>query len=124
MFAGTDTAYSLAKKHRLKTAWGTDILFDPTMTKNQGAILATMSRWYSNDEILTMATSTNAALLAMSGPRNPYPGKVGVIEAGAYADILLVDGDPIANIKLIADPDKNLKVIMKDGRIYKNTLAT
>jgi imidazolonepropionase-like amidohydrolase len=124
MFAGTDTAYSLAKKHRLKTAWGTDILFDPTMTKNQGAILATMSRWYSNGEILTMATSTNAALLAMSGPRNPYPGKIGVIEAGAYADILLVDGDPIANIKLIADPDKNLKVIMKDGRIYKNTLAT
>lgn len=124
MFAGTDTAYTLAKKHRLKTAWGTDILFDPTMTKNQGAILATMSRWYSNGEILTMATSTNAALLAMSGPRNPYPGKIGVIEAGAYADILLVDGDPIANIKLIADPDKNLKVIMKDGRIYKNTLAT
>jgi imidazolonepropionase-like amidohydrolase len=94
------------------------------MTKNQGAILATMSRWYSNGEILTMVTSTNAALLAMSGPRNPYPGKIGVIEAGAYADILLVDGDPIANIKLIADPDKNLKVIMKDGRIYKNTLAT
>lgn len=47
-----------------------------------------------------------------------------MIEAGAYADILLVDGDPVANIKLIADPDKNLKVIMKDGRIYKNTLAT
>jgi imidazolonepropionase-like amidohydrolase len=124
MFAGTDTAYGLAKKYKLKTAWGTDILSDPTMTKHQGAILATMSRWYSNDEILTMATSTNAVLLAMSGPRNPYPGKVGVIEAGAYADILLVDGDPVANIKLIADPDKNLKVIMKDGRIYKNTLAT
>lgn len=123
MFAGTDTAYGLAKKYRLKTAWGTDILSNPTMTKHQGAILATMSRWYSNDEILTMATSSNAALLAMSGPRNPYPGKIGVIEADAYADILVVDGDPIADIKLIADPDANLKVIMKDGRIYKNTLT-
>lgn len=70
-----------------------------------------------------MATSSNAALLAMSCPRNPYPGRIGVIEADAYADILLVDGDPIADIKLIADPDANLKIIMKDGRIYKNTLT-
>lgn len=123
MFAGTDMAYGLAKKYNLRTAWGTDILFEPKMTVNQGAILATMSRWYSNDEILVMATSTNAELLAMSGPRNPYPGKVGVIEADAYADILLVDGDPIVDIKLIADPEKNLRVIMKDGRIYKNTLT-
>jgi imidazolonepropionase-like amidohydrolase len=82
-----------------------------------------MSRWYSNDEILIMATGTNAQLLAMSGPRNPYPEKLGVIETGAYADILLVDGDPVSDIKLIADPEKNLKIIMKDGRIYKNTLA-
>ncbi|MBN9081255.1 MAG: hydrolase [Rhizobiales bacterium 62-17] len=123
MFAGTDTAYGLAKKYKLKTAWGTDILFDPRMTQNQGAILTTMSRWYSNDEILLMATGGNANLLAMSGPRNPYPSKIGVIEAGAYADVLLVDGDPMADIKLLADPEKNLKLIMKDGRIYKNTLA-
>lgn len=123
MFAGTDTAYGLARKYKLKTAWGTDILFDPRSTKNQGALLTTMTRWYSPDEVLVMATSTNAELLAMSGPRNPYPGTIGVIEADAYADLLLIDGDPIADIKLIADPDKNMKIIMKDGRIYKNTLA-
>ena len=123
MFAGTDNAFGLAKKHRLKTAWGTDILFDPKMTKNQGAVLASMTRWYAPDEILVMATSTNAELLAMSGPRNPYPGKIGVIEAGAYADLLLVDGNPLADIRLLADPDKSLKAIMKDGRFYKNTLA-
>lgn len=123
MFAGTDTAYGLAKKYKLKTAWGTDILHDAKLAGQQGAIMGTMSRWYSNDEILIMATSTNAELLAMSGPRNPYPGKIGVIETGAYADILLVDGNPLADLKVIADPDKNLKVIMKDGRIYKNTLA-
>ena len=122
MYAGTDTAYGLAKKYKLKTAWGTDILFDPAGTKNQGAILGTMARWYSNDEILLMATGVNAELLAMSGPRNPYPGRIGVIEADAYADILLVDGDPIADIGLLGDPEKNLKIIMKDGRIYKDTM--
>ncbi|MEW9806953.1 amidohydrolase family protein [Mesorhizobium sp. ZMM04-5] len=122
MYAGTDTAYGLARQYGLKTAWGTDILFNPAMTKNQGAILTTMTRWYSNDEILLMATGTNAELLAMSGPRNPYPGKIGVIEAGAYADLLLLDGDPIADIKLLADPETNLKIIMKDGRIYKDTV--
>jgi imidazolonepropionase-like amidohydrolase len=62
-------------------------------------------------------------LCAMSGERNPYPGRLGVVEVGALADLLLVDGDPIANIKLLEHPDKNLVVIMKDGRIYKNILA-
>ena len=66
-----------------------------------------------------MATSANAELLALSGPRNPYPGKLGVVEEGALADLLLVDGDPIANIKLLEQPAKNLVVIMKDGKIYK-----
>ncbi len=122
MYAGTDTAYDLAKKYKLKTAWGTDILFNPNATKNQGAILGTMARWYPNDEILLMATGVNAELLAMSGPRNPYPGRIGVIEPDAYADVLLVDGDPIADIGLLANPEKNLKIIMKDGRIYKNTV--
>jgi imidazolonepropionase-like amidohydrolase len=70
-----------------------------------------------------MATSENAQLLAMSGPRNPYPGKLGVIEPDAYADLLLVDGDPLANISLIADPERSFKIIMKGGKIYKNTLA-
>jgi len=69
-----------------------------------------------------MATGTNAQLLALSGKRNPYPGKLGVIEQGALADLLLVDGDPIANIKLIEDPSKNFVVIVKDGKIFKNNL--
>lgn len=69
-----------------------------------------------------MATGTNAELLAMSGKRNPDPGKLGVVEEGALADLLLVDGDPIADIKLLEDPAKNLVVIMKDGRIFKNAL--
>jgi cytosine/adenosine deaminase-related metal-dependent hydrolase len=79
-------------------------------------------RWYTPAEALVMATGTNAQLLALSGERNPYPGKLGVVEVGALADLLLVDGDPIANIRLIEDPARNFVVIMKDGRIYKNLL--
>jgi imidazolonepropionase-like amidohydrolase len=122
MSAGTDTAFGLAKKYRLKTAWGTDTLFEPKLTNRQGAQLAKMKRWYTPIEILKMATGTNAELLAMSGPRNPYPGKVGVLEEGAFADILLVDGDPTTDIDLVADPVRNFKIIMKDGRFHKNEL--
>ena len=122
VYAGTDAAYKFAKAFDIKTAWGTDILFDSKMTTHQGAILTTLERWYRPVEILKMATAVNGELLAMSGPRNPYPGKLGVIEAGALADLILVDGDPTANLKLIADPDKNFLVIMKDGRVVKETL--
>ena len=70
-----------------------------------------------------MATGTNAELLALCGKRNPYPGKLGVVEKGALADLLLVDGNPLDDIGLIADPGKNFVVIMKDGKIYKNALT-
>jgi imidazolonepropionase-like amidohydrolase len=121
MSGGTDNAYALAKKYKIKTAWGTDCLFDPKLATRQGAQLAKLTRWYTPYEILKMATSTNAELLALCGPRNPYiAGKIGVIEQGAYADLLLVDGSPLKNIKLIEDPGKNFLLIMKDGIIYKN----
>jgi imidazolonepropionase-like amidohydrolase len=123
VYAGTEAAYKFAKAFNLKTAWGTDILFDSKLTAHQGAILTTLERWYRPAEILKMATAANGELLAMSGPRNPYPGKLGVIEAGALADLILVDGDPLANLKLVADPDKNFLVIMKDGRVVKDALA-
>ncbi|MCV2353414.1 amidohydrolase family protein [Paucibacter sp. B2R-40] len=122
MMAGTDTAYALAKKYKIKTAWGTDTLFDAKAAATQGAQLAQMVRWYSPVEVLKMATSGNAELLAMSGARSPYPGKLGVVLEGAMADLILVDGDPIANIDLVADAAKNFLVIMKDGKIYKNSL--
>ena len=122
VFAGTDTVYTLARKYKLKTAFGTDVLFSERLAQRQGEFLATLVRWYTPAEALVMATGTNAQLLALSGERNPYPGKLGVVEEGALADLLLVDGDPIANIKLIEDPAKNFVTIMKNGRIYKNLL--
>ena len=120
--AGTDRTFALAKKYRIKTAFGTDILFSPRLAQRQGALLSKLVRWYTPAEALVMATGTNAQLLALSGNRNPYPGKLGVVEQGALADVLLVDGDPIANIKLIEDPAKSFVLIMKDGKIVKNAL--
>jgi imidazolonepropionase-like amidohydrolase len=122
VIAGTDSTYRLAKTHKLKTAFGTDILFSPALAQRQGALLASLVRWFTPAETLVMATGTNAQLLALSGKRNPYPGKLGVIEEGALADLLLVDGNPLENIALLADPGKNFVVIMKDGKVYKNTL--
>lgn len=123
MTAGTDKAYALAKKYNIKTAWGTDVLFDSVLASKQGKQLAKMTRWYTPFEILKMATSTNAELLKMAGKRNPYQkGKLGEITEGAYADLILIDGNPLENIKLIEDPENNFVLIMKDGTVYKNTL--
>ena len=123
MYGGTDAAYALAKKYRIKTAWGTDTLFDAKVAATQGAALTKMVRWYTPVEVLRMATSGNAELLALSGLRSPYAGVLGVVKEGALADLLLVDGDPLANIDLIADPARNLLVIMKDGKVVKNIVG-
>jgi imidazolonepropionase-like amidohydrolase len=124
VLAGTDTAYTLAKTNGVRTAFGSDLLFSEALTPRQGTMLTHLGRWYRNAEILSMATAVNGELLALSGPRNPYPGKLGVIEKGALADLLLVDGNPLQDIRLIADPNRNFVLIMKDGRIHKNTLAS
>jgi imidazolonepropionase-like amidohydrolase len=81
-----------------------------------------LTRWFTPYEALKMVTYDNAQLLKLSGPRDPYPGKLGVVEEGALADLLLVDGNPLEHIQLVANPDKNFAVIMKDGKICKNTL--
>lgn len=121
---GVDNVYQLARKYHLKTAFGTDILFSPQLAAQQGALLAKLGKWFSPAEVLTMATATNADLLAMSGKRSPYTGRLGVVEHGALADLLLVDGDPLSNLQLVADPGRNFKIIMKDGKVYKNSLAS
>ena len=123
VWPGIARSYALAKKYKIKTAWGTDVLFSRALAQRQGAILASLGRWYTPAEALIMATSTNGELLAMSGKRNPYRGaKLGVVEEGAFADLLLVDGNPLENLNLVADPGRNFVVIMKDGKVYKNSL--
>jgi len=122
VWPGITRAYDFAKRYKIKTAFGTDVLFSGALAQQQGAILASLVRWYTPAEALVMATGTNAELLTLSGKRNPYPGKLGVVEQGALADLLLVEGNPLENINLVADRN-NFKIIMKDGVIYKNALA-
>ncbi len=116
---GSDQAWALARKHGVKLAWGTDFLFHPEMNANQNSYILKLTQWFTPAETLKMVTHDNARLLALSGPRNPYPGDLGVVKTGALADLILVDGDPIADLSLVAQPGKAFLVIMKGGNIVK-----
>jgi imidazolonepropionase-like amidohydrolase len=119
---GLEKMFVLAKRYKVKIALGTDLVGTPKEKAVQAKELSSRLFWFTPAEILTQATANNAELLSWSGPRNPYPGKLGVIEEGAYADLLLVDGNPLDNLKLFDEPEKNLALIMKDGKIYKNNV--
>jgi imidazolonepropionase-like amidohydrolase len=119
---GTDVMMRLAIKHGVKVTFGTDFVTSPDLMANAPKEFTARLKWFRPVDVLKQATSTAADLLALSGLRNPYPGKLGVIEEGALADLVLVDGDPLKDLKLLEDPDKNLLVIVKDGAIQKNKL--
>lgn len=119
---GTVKAYEYAQRFDARIAWGTDILFNPQNTKNQLRHLAKLTRFYDPLTALSMATGRNGELLALSGPRNPYPGRLGVIEPGAQADLLVVDGQPDRNLDFLNDIEQNLRMVMKAGRIYRDEL--
>jgi imidazolonepropionase-like amidohydrolase len=112
-----------AKQYKVKVAFGTDLLFDPAGTYKENIMLTRLAKIYSNVDVLKIATSGNCQLFAQSGERDPYKqAKLGVLEEGAWADMLLVDGDPTKEINVLADPQRNFVVIIKDGKVYKNTL--
>lgn len=121
---GQARTWAAAKRLGVKLAWGTDFLFEPDLNKEQNAYLLLLREWFTPAELLKIATHDNAQLLALSGLRSPYQGKLGVVEEGALADLLLVDGDVLANVDLLADPERRLLVIMKDGRIEKDITKT
>ena len=107
-----------------RIAFGTDLLFQADETGRQSELLTRYARIFGNAGALRIATSGNCDLFAMSGGRNPYgEARLGVLERGAWADMLLVEGDPTQDIELLRNPERNLAVIVKGGRIYKNTLA-
>jgi imidazolonepropionase-like amidohydrolase len=125
IIAGMENEVKLAKKYKVKIGFGTDF-FGPGREQfaQQSLEFKARAKYFTPLEILKQATSINAAIVAMSGPMmNPYlDGPLGVIQEGAYADILLVDGNPLEDIMLLVNPEKNLRLIMKDGKVYKNTL--
>jgi imidazolonepropionase-like amidohydrolase len=117
--ANNPALWKNAKKLGVKLAWGTDFLFEPDLNVKQNSYLLKLKNWFTPAEILKLVTYDNAQLLALSGPRAPYGGRLGVVEQGALADLLLVNGNPLARIELLGDPAKNFDVIMKDGKFYK-----
>ncbi len=119
---GTERAFDLARTHAVPLAFGTDILFNPAGTSSQGRQLAKFARFMSPLEALRCATGAAGELLAMSGERAPYDGRLGVIAEGALADLLVVDADPEEGLDWLDDPEGRLKLIMKGGRVHKDTL--
>jgi len=119
----TYKAYALAKKYKIKTAFGTDSLFNPALVPKEGKMLAKLCKvGLTPAEALKMATSDNAELFKMCGPRDCYPeANFGSVLEGYFADVILVDGNPLEDIQVMVDRD-NIKVVMKDGTIYKNIL--
>jgi imidazolonepropionase-like amidohydrolase len=124
-------------KHNVKVVFASDYVgtFADAERARRYEIWWRTQLFDSNFEVLQQMTSTAGELLALSGPRNPYKeGKQGVIETGAYADLILVDGNPLEDISVIggtekwfdADPEyrpiETIQLVMKDGKIYKNTL--
>jgi imidazolonepropionase-like amidohydrolase len=123
VLTGTHNAYRLAIKHGIKTAFGSDLLFSATLATRQNIMLTHLANFYSNAALLKQATAANGELLALSGARNPYPGKLGVLQEGAFADLLVVNGNPLEDITLVAKPETSFAIIMKNGTIFKDTLA-
>jgi imidazolonepropionase-like amidohydrolase len=121
---GTAFVYETASKIKnLKVTYGTDLFFvTEEMLAESVQQMERLLKWYQPVEILKMATGNTTELWKMSGMRNPYAeGDLGVVKEGAYADLLLVDGNPLENLSAVTDSD-NIRFIMKDGKIYKNTL--
>ncbi len=120
---GTVRAFEQGRAAGVKMAFGTDVLFNPTGAASQGRQLAKLTRFMPPLEALRMATGAAGDLLSMSGDRAPYPGALGIIAEGALADILVWDGDPETGLDFLGDPDTNLRLVMKGGRIFKEALA-
>ncbi len=120
---GLDQMFTVAKQYGANIALGSDMVGSPAVKATQVSEFTARTAWFTNVEILKQATSQNGKLWAMCGPRNPYGDTpIGVIEPDAYADLLIMEGNPLEDTSVLTRPETNLSVIMKDGQIYKNTL--
>lgn len=120
---GAANEFEWAKEYGVKVAWGTDMFGARDAYDNVLREFEYRGRFFSNIEQLQQVTGNNGEMLALSGIRNPYPGaKLGVIEPGAFADLLIMEGNPLEDISVMMEPETNLRLIMKDGVVYKNTL--
>ena len=117
VLAGQDHLMALIKKHGLKTGFGTDLVFGGY--RRLGEEFTARAEYFSPAEILRQATSESAEIIRLCGALNRH-GNFGEIREGWVADLVLIDGDPFADISILERPETSLVVIMKDGRIVKD----
>lgn len=108
------TGLERMRKAGVKVGYGTDLL--GTTTVQQCREFTLRREVYKPVELLRQATSINAELMMMDG-------QIGCVAPGAYADLIVVDGDPLKDIGLLARDGKSLAAIMKGGELVKNALA-
>ena len=119
---GADRMMRWVAEHEVDAFGGSD-LWPASQLPLVQQDLVVRKRWFSDVEILRQNTSNAGRWLAKSGTKNPYrEGPLGVLEVGAYADMILVEGNPLEDVSLFVDYDNNIKVVIKDGEIYQNKL--
>ncbi|MFM2583135.1 metal-dependent hydrolase family protein [Vibrio campbellii] len=113
----------LIKKYDIQNlAFGTDCVGKANVHESQMQELGAIEKTFDTITALRMATSNCGRLFELSTYKHPYQeGKLGQIVEGAYADLLIVDGNPLEGVDCVMQ-DETKKVIMKDGVVYKNTL--
>jgi imidazolonepropionase-like amidohydrolase len=120
--AGTDRLYQWARQYGVK-GWGTDLLFEPEAGGRQSEMMTRLGDYFTNVDALKIVTSGNASLFRLAGERDPHrAARLGEVTVGAWADVLLIDGDPTTDLTLLAEPANNIAVIVKDGTVVKSTL--
>lgn len=119
---GLDRMFELAKEYGVTIVFGTEVVVNADACADQNREFVERARWFPPAEVLQQATANSGELLQLSGERSPYPGGVGVIEEGAHADHLLIDGNPLEDITILTTPEESLALIMKGGTIYKNEI--
>lgn len=108
----------------IRTGYGVDSFGSPEGYRYNSDAMVVRKDFFSNDKILEQMFANNAELIAMTGERNPYKdGPLAVIAPGAYADILLVEGDPTEDVAVFSDWENGIDLVMKDGVIYRNELG-
>jgi imidazolonepropionase-like amidohydrolase len=110
---GALKSLEICKRHGIPVAYGTDLLGQLQMAQSEEFTLR--ARVLSPAEIIRSATTIGAQVLRMEG-------KLGCLKAGAFADLLVVDGNPLKDLALLGDQGKHLSLIMKAGSLYKNRL--
>jgi imidazolonepropionase-like amidohydrolase len=120
---GARNAAKLMNKHNVFTIGGSDMFGIPFVERIKEDITCNVDAGYTAAQALKHWTGNAGIVLKWSGPKNPYPSyELGTIKEKAYADLLLWNGNPLKDIKLILDEEK-LDFVMKDGLVYKNTIV-